>query len=201
MKKLLFVCVAIAASLLITSTTTQAQAVKIGYFNEESVLYSFPDFGKIDTMMAIYRQDSVGTEYNYRFTEFKRADSIYKKDSATMPAKARELALRDLMQKQYVLANWQQIAQQMVEAKTEQLLFPYREKIKAALTAIVAENKYTLVLNAAALVAPQYVQPPLADDLSVRVAIRLKLPIGKELEDAFKAATGGAARPAGAKAN
>ena len=195
MKKLLFVCVALTASLLF-SQTTNAQAVKIGYFDEESVIGSFPDINRLDTLLAVYTSDSLGTEFTYRMTEFQRADSIFKKDSATMPAKARELALRDLYQKRATLANWQQIAEQMRQQKLDQLLMPYRQKIADALKAIVAENKYTIVLNQSALVNPGYVQPPLADNLSIRVALRLKLPIGKEIEDAFKAATGGGAAPA-----
>ena len=194
MKKLLFVCVALTASLLFTKAGN-AQALKIGYFDEESVLGSFPDINKVDTIMAIYTQDSLGTEFNYRLTEYQRADSIFKKDSATMPAKARELAMRDLYQKRGTLANWQQIAEQMRAQKLDQVLMPYRQRIFDALKAVVAEGKYTLVLNASAL-ASQYIQPPLQDNLSIRVALRLKLPISKEVEEAFKAATGGAAAPA-----
>jgi Skp family chaperone for outer membrane proteins len=193
MKKLLFVCVALTASLLF-SKTTNAQAVKIGYFDEESVLGSFPDINRIDTLLAIYSSDSLGVEFNYRLSEFQKADSAFKKDSATLPAKARELALRELYQKRATLANWQQIAEQMRGEKMNQLLMPYRQKIADALKAIVAEGKYTLVLNQSAL--SPYVQPPLGDNLSIRVALRLKLPISKEVEDAFKAATGGAAAPA-----
>lgn len=198
MKKLLFVCVAFAASLLFTNTS-QAQAVKIGYFDEEQVLYAFPDMGKIDTALNSFRMDSLGAEYEFRYREFVKADSAFKKDSATLSPKVRELTQRELLQKRYVLANWQQYSQEMTQAKTEQLLGPNRKKVIDALNAIVAEQKYTYVFNAAALYP--MVNPPLADNLTIRVALRLKLPISKEIEDAFKAATGGAPKPAGAKAN
>ncbi len=49
MKKLLFVCVVLAASLLF-SNSTNAQ-VKIGYFDEQSLLSLFPDIQKIDTVI------------------------------------------------------------------------------------------------------------------------------------------------------
>jgi Skp family chaperone for outer membrane proteins len=189
MKKLLFVCVALTASLLFTKDT-HAQATKVGYFDEESVLASFPGIGKIDTLIAVYTNDSLGAEYNYRVMEYQRADSIFKKDSATMPAKARELALRDLNQKRYTLVNWQQLAGQMRDSKLDQLLLPYRQRMVEALKQVVAEQKYTLVLNASAISA--YVQPPLLDNLSIRVAMKLKLPLSKEVEDAWKAASGGA---------
>ncbi|HEX7692192.1 MAG TPA: OmpH family outer membrane protein [Sediminibacterium sp.] len=188
MKKLLFVCAALVAVMVFTNDT-KAQSVKIGYFDEESVLGAFPDIAKVDTLLNIYRRDSVGQEFNYRLSEFQRADSTFKKDSAALSPKARELAMQDLNQKRYYLVNWNQIGQQMSDNKLEQLLAPYRMKIVDAMKAVVAEGKYTLVLNAASLAPGYYAQPPIADNLSIRVAMKLKLPIPKEVEDAFKAAT------------
>ncbi len=187
MKKLLFVCVALTASLLFTKNAS-AQA-KIGYFDEQMTLSFFPGINKIDTLISVYQNDSLGVEYTYRVSEFQRADSIFKKDSATMPIKARELAMRDLNQKKYTLINWQQYYQQMSEAKLEQMLAPYKQRMFEALKTVLAEQRYTLVLNSSAL--SPYAQPPLLDNLSIRVAQKLKLPLPKEIDDAWKAATGG----------
>jgi Skp family chaperone for outer membrane proteins len=49
MKKLLLVCVTVAASLLF-SNNAQSQ-VKIGYFDEQTLLSLFPGIDKIDTLM------------------------------------------------------------------------------------------------------------------------------------------------------
>jgi len=196
MKKLLFVCVALAATVLFTKNAG-AQQQKIGYFDEQKALLFFPGIGKVDTLLTSYQRDSLGGEYEYRVYEYQRADSSYRKDSASMPVKAREIALRDLNSKRSVLANWQTTAQQMYEAKMDQLLLPFKQKIFDALKLVVAEQHYTYVLNQQALMV-QYVQPPLLDDLAVRVAMKLKLPIPKDLEDAWKAASGGGAAPAGA---
>lgn len=196
MKKLLFVCVAFAACLLFTNTT-KAQAVKIGYFDEQLALQLFPGIGKVDTLLQSYQQDSLRLEYEARVYEYNRADSIFKKDSAAMPAKARDLAVKDLVQKRYTLVNWQQIAQQMYEGKMEQLLNPYKQRMFEGLKQVIAEQKYTLVLNASAL--SQYAQPPLLDNLAIRVAMKLKLPLTKEIEDAWKAASAGGTAPASKK--
>lgn len=189
MKKLLFVCVALTASLLFTKNAS-AQQVKIGYFDEQMTLSFFPGITRIDTLISTYQNDSLRVEYEYRVADFQRADSIFKKDSATMPVKARELATRDLNQKKYQLINWQQYAQQMGEGKLEQLLGPYKQRMYEALKTIVADQHYTLVLNSSAL--SPYAQPPLLDNLSIKVAQKLKLPLPKEIEAAWKAATGGA---------
>ena len=181
MKKFLFVCVAFAASFLLTNTT-HAQTQKIGYFDEQRALLLFPGIGKVDTLLQVYQQDSLRLEYEARVYEFQRADSIFKKDSAAMPAKARELAIKDMNQKRAILVQWQQVGQEMYNAKMDQLLGPYKQKMFNALQEVIKEQKYTYVLNAASL--SQYAQPPILDDLSIRVAIKLKLPLPKEMEDA-----------------
>lgn len=195
MKKFLFVCVAFAASFLLTNTT-HAQTQKIGYFDEQRALLLFPGIGKVDTLLQVYQQDSLRLEYEARVYEFQRADSIFKKDSAAMPAKARELAIKDMNQKRAILVQWQQVGQEMYNAKMDQLLGPYKQKMFNALQEVIKEQKYTYVLNAASL--SQYAQPPILDDLSIRVAIKLKLPLPKEMEDAWKVASGAGSAPAGA---
>lgn len=197
MKKFLFVCVAFAASFMLT-TETKAQALKIGYFDEQQILPLFPGIGKVDTLIRAYQSDSLGVDYNYTYADYMRKDSIFKKDSAAMPARAREMAIKDINVLKGKLINWQEYASQMTENKMEQLLLPYKQRIFNALQEVVKEQKYTYVLNGQAL-AQQYVQPPLLDNLSVRVAMKLKLPLPKELEDAWKAALGasGGSAPAG----
>jgi Skp family chaperone for outer membrane proteins len=98
---------------------------------------------------------------------------------------------KDSLQDEY---NYTLKDYQMMEQKQEALLLPYRQKIAQALSEIVAEQKYNLVLKSDAL--SPYAQPSIADNLTIRVALRLKLPVPKDIEDAFKAATGGAAKPA-----
>lgn len=196
MKKLLFVCVAIAASFLFSN---QASAqVKIGYFDEQSVLGLMPGIQKVDTLLASFQQDSLKAEYDYTYGMFMRQDSIFKKDSATMPPKARDLATRDLNNLKIKLIRWQDYSNNLQEQKKEELLAPFMKKIVEALHEVVAEQKYAFVLRQDAL--SPYVQQPLLDNLTIRVAMKLKLPIPKELEDEWKRQSGGgAAKPAATK--
>ena len=186
MKKLLFVCVVLAASLLF-SNSTNAQ-VKIGYFDEQSLLSLFPDIQKVDTIINNFVKDSLNPEYAYTVPDYQRRDSLFKKDSATMPAKAREMALSDLNRLGYKLANWQQYAQEMQNGKMEQSLLPYRQKMVTALQQIVTEQKYTLVLKTETL--SPYMQPNILDNLTIRVAMKLNLALPQEIMDAWKQAGG-----------
>jgi Skp family chaperone for outer membrane proteins len=198
MKKILIVCVAFAAGILV-SNNTKAQQVKIGSFDEESVLGLFPGIQKVDTLINQYQIDSLGNERDYEISEFKRKDSIFKKDSATMNPSLRQIMQKEIAQHYYKIANWQQYAQQMTQNKQNQLLQPYLEKVYAALQEIIVEQKYTWILKKDAILIPG----PLADNLSIKVAQKLKLPLPKDVEEALKAQglstgspTSGSSKPA-----
>ena len=183
-----------AAILLVAlSFTNSASAqTKIGYFDDQSVIALFPGIQeKLDTILKSYAQDTLQEEYNYTLKDYQVKDSIFKRDSASLSKrpKALEMATTDLNKLKYKLINWQQYQQQAMQQKEEGLLLPYRQKVAAALSEVVAENKYSLVLKAESL--SPYAQPSIADNLTIRVAMKLKLNLPKEVVEAFKAATGG----------
>jgi Skp family chaperone for outer membrane proteins len=206
MKKGFLFAAVLAVAILFTNNASAQSTVKIGYFDEQSVIGLFPGIQeKLDTLLQSYAKDSLQEEYNYTLKDFQVKDSIYKRDSADLSKrpKALELATTDLNRLKYKLINWQQYQQESMQQKQEQVLLPYRQKIYAALTEVIAENKYTWVLNASALSV--YYQPSIADNISIRVAMKMKLPLPKEIEEAFRVATGGApakaaAAPAATKA-
>ncbi len=59
---------------------------------------------------------------------------------------------------------------------------------------IIAEQKYTIVLKAE-VISP-YGTPNLLDNVTIRVAQKLKLALPKEIEDAWKVASGSGSAPA-----
>ena len=194
MKKVLFAAILLVACAFSNSANAQT---KIGYFDDQSVIALFPGIQeKLDTVLNSYAKDSLQDEYNYTLKDYQVKDSIYKRDSVDLSKrpKALQMATDDLNRLKYKLINWQQYQQQMMEQKQESLLLPYKQKIAQALNEIVAEQKYNLVLKVDAL--SPYAPPSIADNLTIRVALRLKLPVPKDIEEAFKAATGGAAKPA-----
>jgi len=143
--------------------------------------------------MESFQKDSLQVEYNYTLKDYERQDSIWKRDSAGLAPKARELAMGDLNKLRQKLIYWQQYSEQLINAKQEQLLNPFRQKILEAFNAVVAEQKYTLVIKADAL--SPYLNPSVLDNIAFRVAIKMKLPLGKDAEDQWRAA-GGTGLPA-----
>ena len=197
-KGFLFLAILLMA---VSFTNTASAQTKIGYFDDQSVVALFPGIQeKLDTVMQSFAKDSLQEEYNYTLRDYQVKDSIYKRDSADLSKrpKALEMATTDLNRLKYKLINWQQYQQEAMQQKQEQLLLPYRQKVAAALGEVVAENKYTLVLKAESL-SPYAPQPSILDNLTIRVAMKLKLPLPKEVEEAFRAASGGAPMKAPAK--
>jgi len=186
MKKLLFVCLAFSMALCFSNNAGAQQ--KIGYFDDQKVLGLMPGIDKVPPLIESFQRDSLQVEYEYTLKDYQRQDSLWKKDSAGLAPKARELAMADLRKLREKIIYWQQYSQQLLEQKQENLLYPFRVKILDALTAVVAENKYTMVLKEDAF--SPYVQKPLLDDLAIRVIIKLKLPLPKDAEDAWRAAGG-----------
>jgi Skp family chaperone for outer membrane proteins len=190
MKKVLFAAILLMA---VSFTNSASAQTKIGYFDDQSVIALFPGIQeKLDTILNSFAKDTLQDEYNYTLKSYQVKDSIYKKDSVDLSKrpKALEMATTELNQLKYKLINWQQYQQEAMQQKQEAVLLPYRQKIAQALNEVVAEQKYNLVLKADAL--SPYAQPSIADNLTIRVAMKLKLALPKEVEDAFKAATGGA---------
>ncbi|MDE3235033.1 MAG: OmpH family outer membrane protein [Bacteroidota bacterium] len=194
MKKILAVCLAIT-SVLVFANNTKAQ-VKIGLFDRETVLGLMPGIQKVDSLIQKYVQDSLKTEYDYELDEFKRIDSMYKKDSATMNPSKKQIVQKELSQHFYKIQNWQQYQNQMVQQKQSELLKPYLEKIGEAFQAVVTEQKYTHVFKPDVF---EYFEPEKANEFTLRVLAKLKIPLPKEIEDQVKALTGGAATKPAAK--
>lgn len=193
MKKLMVVLAAVAGLILAGSDKATAQT-KMGYFDLEYVVSLMPGVSKVDTILAQFERDSLGMEYDFRLGEFQRNDSTLKADSAKMPARLYQEKKNDLIQKFYVLQNWQQYSQQVTQAKQQELMEPYFSKALKAFQEVVEEGKYGYVFKRETL----WLAPP-ADNLIPPVAKKmgLKLPVDPNApkEDASKPP----AKPAPAK--
>lgn len=182
MKKVFVLCVAFALSLTFISNAS-AQQGKIGIFDEQTVLSLFPGIqGKLDTLMGKYVNDTLKPDYDYTYQQFLLKDSAYKADSGKDKPSLRSVKLKDLNELKSKIVNWQQYQNQMMEQKQQEILAPYTQKVYDALIKIIQEQKYTYVMKSDAFVIP----PPIADNLSLKVAIALKLPLPKEAQDALR---------------
>ena len=159
MKKILSVIAIVG--LLSFSVTTNAQT-KIGYISVDNVIGLMPEATKIDSLLERYQADTLNPEYASLVQRYQFDDSLYR-DSVKTPKAVRDEIAKKLPSYIYQIQNWQQIVNQALEAKQNELLSPLYRK---------AYDAIKLVMNKEALlVAPD------GDDMLKAVAAKLKITI------------------------
>jgi outer membrane protein len=175
MKKL-FAVAALAMAMMFGGNQKAAAQNKFGYFDDKTVLSMMPGIGKVDTAIAVFQQDSLGAEKEFRTAEFYRNDSTIKADSVSLvKARIYDSKKRELIQQFYLLQNWDQYANQQIQNKQAELLQPFQEKLANAFNAVVKEGGYTYVFKIDNL----FSAPP-NDNLIPAVLKKLGIPIPKQ---------------------
>lgn len=165
---------AVVVGLLLTGSA-MAQT-KFAYIRVDDVVALMPATAKIDSLLELYQRDTIQPEYTSLVEQYQFNDSLYR-DSLKTPKSVRDEIAKKLPGIIYQIQNWQQIQQQALEAKQNQLLGPIYNEVYAAIRAVAKEKGYTHVLNKETLlVAPE------GDDLIVAVATRLKLKLPPQLQ-------------------
>ena len=164
----------LAALITLAASSVNAQGQKSGYISVEQMVSIMPEVGKIDTLLQKFQADSLNAEFASLIQEYNYKDSILTKtDTTKIPAAVRRQHRQDLESIAYQVQNWQQISQNVMQGKQQQLLAPVYQKVMEAIRAVAKENNYGFVYNQEALL----VAPP-ADNLLPLVAKKLnvKLP-------------------------
>ncbi|HVK96867.1 MAG TPA: OmpH family outer membrane protein [Flavisolibacter sp.] len=163
--------VIVAAIFLVSAAQVNAQ--KTGYISVEQAVSIMPEVGKIDTALQKFQTDSLNAEFASLIQEYNYKDSLLTKtDTTKIPAAVKRQHRQDLESIAYQVQNWQQISQNVMQSKQQQLLEPVYRKLMATIQTVAKENGYTYVYNKEALL----VAPP-ADDLLPLVAKKLNIKI------------------------
>ncbi len=153
---------------------------KIGYISVENVLSLMPEVSKFDSILSRYQADSINPQYASLIQTYQYKDSMYKDTLKPPPPAVKKQLEEELPQLINTIQNWQQIVNQAMEAKQNELLAPLYRKIYEAIRAVAKEKGYTHVLNKESLlVAPD------ADDMVAAVAAKLKLSLPKPAASAL----------------
>jgi outer membrane protein len=170
MKKFLSLVVLCAGLLLANSAGAQS---KFGYISVDNMVQIMPETAKIDSILERFQADSINPEYAQTVTLYQYKDSVYR-DSLKTPAAVRKQIEQELPTLIYKIQNWQQIVNQALETKQNELLAPIYRKVYDAIKLVAKEKGYTHVFNKEAfLVAPD------GDDMIAAVAAKLKVPLPK----------------------
>lgn len=147
--------------------------MKFGYISVDNMVGIMPETAKLDSLLDRYQADSINPQYAQIVSLYQYKDSVYR-DSVKTPPAVRKQIEQELPTLIYQIQNWQQIVNQAVEAKQNELLAPIYRKVYDAIKAVAKEKGYThIVTKEAFLVAPD------ADDIIAAVAAKLKVTLPK----------------------
>jgi Skp family chaperone for outer membrane proteins len=196
MKKVLFVVLALAGTFLFASSASaQAAGAKIGVFDIDIAVQNMPGYRTVDSLVAIYQQDSLRGEYDFAVREYNRLDSTYKADSAAKKAVTVLNYQKDQRaQIATTIIYWQQISQRKTQDKTQELAAPLYEKVLGAYSKVLQANNYLVVLKPGA-----YEMGSKVENVFEKVFRELKLPVPEQLRSQGpQDQQGGGQQPGGA---
>ena len=158
----------IAAVLVISSA---AMAQKSGYISVDQVVGIMPEVAKIDSLVQKFQQDSLNPQFAYLIQEYNRKDTMVNtKDSTKHPVAVRKKIRQEMAEIEYQVQNWQQISQNYMQSKQQELLAPVYQRVMDAVRTVAKDNGYAFVYNQEALL----VAPP-GDNLLPLVAKKLNV--------------------------
>lgn len=165
------------AGSFVAANNANAQAVKIGVFDIDIAVSNMPGYRTVDSLLAIYQQDSLRSEYDFAVKEYNRLDSNYKADSAAKKS-ATVLNYQKDQRSQVAttIVYWQQISQQKTEQKRQELAGPLYEKVIGAYNKVLQANNYLVVLKPGA-----YEYGSKLENVFEKVFKELKLPVPEQL--------------------
>lgn len=183
----------LATVVTVAAGNVQAQGQKSAYINMDQMLSIMPEVGKIDTLLKKFQTDSLNTEFAGLIQDYNYRDSMLNKtDTTKMPPAVKREHRQQLEQIAYQVQNWQQISQNVMQSKQQELLAPVYQKIYAAINQVAKESGYGYVYKEEALI----LAPP-ADNLLPLVAKKLNVKLPTQDNGAANRPT--ANKPAGAK--
>jgi outer membrane protein len=167
MKKLFKVAL-VAGFMMLTAGFAKAQS-KIGYLDFNAVIDAMPETKTVSTQLQAYSKTFMDQLQSMQ-TELQTKGAAYEKNQGTMTDAARTAAQTELNDINKRLQDYNQTAQQQVEAKRNELGKPLFEKAKTAVNAVAKEKGYTYVFDSG---STNLLVSPVGDNLLAAVKLKL----------------------------
>ncbi len=139
--------VTLAMVLMLGSTSLFAQ--KFGRVNTQEIIMAMPETKEMQTNMEAFikdlqdNQEAIAVEYNNKLQEFQKNNETYSEA-------VREMKIKDLQSLEARREEFNQMAQQEVQKKQQELLAPIIDKAKKAIDKVSAANAYTAIFDTSA---------------------------------------------------
>jgi outer membrane protein len=169
MKKLFKVAL-VAVCMLSIGNFAKAQT-KIGYINFQALISQMPEAKTVKSQIDIYQKTFID-QLTVMNNELQTKGQDFQKNSAAMTDAVRSAKQGELQDIQKRMQDYQNDAQQKVDAKTNELSKPLIDKARAAVTEVAKEKGYTYVLDSS---QTTLIVSPEGDDMLAAVKLKLGL--------------------------
>ena len=169
MKKLLKVAL-VAVCMVVAGNFAKAQS-KIGYINTNQLMELLPEMKTLQTQMQAY-QKTFSDQLATMSTELQSKGQNYEAKRSTMTDASRTATESELQDMQTRITTFRDNAQKQIEAKSNELLKPLTDKVRAAIQAVAAAKGYGYVLDSSQI---ELIVSPAGDDLMAPVKAKLGL--------------------------
>ena len=165
MKKVLKLTLAVVCVMFSTSLFAQ----KIGYVNTDEIITNMKETQDAYTQLEAYAKDlqaqmeTIQVEFNNKLQEYQNA-------TETMTDAVRQLKEKELTDLNTRIQEFQQVAQQDLQKKENELLAPIYEKVKNPIDEVAKAGGYTIILPGNALI---YVDAAQVKDIASDVKAKL----------------------------
>lgn len=139
----------LAVALLLGSTSVFAQ--KLGRINTNEIILTMPELKEVQTNMQAYVKtleddmEALQVERNNKLQE-------YQKNYETYTDAMRDMKAKDLESLQNRIREFEQVAQQDIQKKDNELMSPLYEKAKNAIDKVASTNGFTAIFETGSLV-------------------------------------------------
>ena len=165
MKKVWKLTLAVVCVMFSTSLFAQ----KIGYVNTDEIITNMKETQDAYTQLEAYAKDlqaqmeTIQVEFNNKLQEYQNA-------TETMTDAVRQLKEKELTDLNTRIQELQQVAQQDLQKKENELLAPIYEKVKNTIDEVAKAGGYTIILPGNALI---YVDTAQVKDIASDVKAKL----------------------------
>jgi outer membrane protein len=163
--------VALTAGFLFMATSFANAQTKIGHINFNQLVDLMPEAKTVNTQITAYNK-SFADQLQTMYTELQTKGQTYEKGRAAMTDAVRTAKEAELQDMQKRMQDFQNTAQQQVEAKKNELGKPIIDKARAAIATVAKEKGYAYVLDSSQV---DLIVSPAGDDLLDAVKVKLAL--------------------------
>ena len=134
----------LAVVMVMCSTSLFAQ--KFGRINSQEIFASMPETKSAETELQAYAQE-LSAQIETLQVEFNTKYQEYQKNEATWNESIKQLKNKELVDIDNRIREFQQVAQQDMMKKQEELLAPIRDKATNAINEVAKEGGYIFVYD------------------------------------------------------